>query len=60
MGYMDANGDAEGNYTLIGLEDGDGTLGKAIGLYPVGTLYRKQHNDSVLPVCIYLFFKPKV
>lgn len=49
MAYMDANGDAEGNYTLIG-RLADPAAPGGWGLYPVGTLTRKKHNDSALPV----------
>ncbi|XP_077283133.1 guanylate cyclase 32E [Arctopsyche grandis] len=45
MAYMDDNGDAEGNYTLIGLMKSSDSF----GLFPMGTLTRKQHNDSALP-----------
>lgn len=50
MVYMDENGDAEGNYTLIArkpLKDNP----KEYGLFPVGvfTLHR---TDSKLPVSI--------
>lgn len=48
---MDNNGDAEGNYTLIGLMEDAKTPG-ILGLFPVGMLTRKQHNDSALPVNI--------
>lgn len=48
---MDENGDAEGNYTLIGLME-DAKSPGIRGLFPMGTLTRKQHNDSALPVNI--------
>lgn len=45
MGYMDSNGDAEGNYTLLGRKTGpDGKL----GLYPVG-VFTYGHQSTSLP-----------
>lgn len=55
---MDDNGDAEGNYTLIGLMEGSKSS-DSFGLFPMGTLTRKQHNDSALPVRNILFYMAK-
>jgi len=60
---MDENGDAEGNYTLIAL---DNRPVKGYGLYPIGYFIGKE-QDTNLPVSklqiiiaiFYLLFKTK-
>lgn len=57
MVYMDSNGDAEGNYTLIARNRSrsilDGEIGRvgAFGLYPVGDILMA-HNSSQIPVSL--------
>lgn len=46
MVYMDENGDAEGNYTLIALDDRPAT---GYGLYPIGYFVGKEEGTN-LPV----------
>lgn len=48
MVYMDENGDAEGNYTLLARKP-HRTVPRHFGLYPVG-LFMRQQNLSKLPV----------
>lgn len=48
MVYMDENGDAEGNYTLIAL---DNKTGKDYGLYPIGYFVGKEKGSN-LPVSV--------
>lgn len=48
MVYMDENGDAEGNYTLIALDD---SADKTPGLYPIAHFVGKEENTN-LPVNI--------
>ena len=43
MVYMDENGDAEGNYTLVALKGQN-------GLFPVGSFQLNDSNYSSLPV----------
>lgn len=49
--YMDANGDTQGNYTLIGrqLYESSNPEHLDIGLYPVG-IFHIPHNHSTIPV----------
>ncbi|KAG5346626.1 GCY3E cyclase, partial [Acromyrmex charruanus] len=44
MVYMDENGDAEGNYTLIAL---DNRPVKGYGLYPIGYFIRKEQGTNL-------------
>lgn len=53
MVYMDENGDAEGNYTLIALDD---RPTRGYGLYPIGYFVGKEQGTN-LPVRK-LFFLP--
>lgn len=46
MVYMDENGDAEGNYTLIALDD---QLTRGYGLYPIAYFVGKETSTN-LPV----------
>ncbi|XP_071034347.1 guanylate cyclase 32E isoform X3 [Parasteatoda tepidariorum] len=48
MVYMDENGDAEGNYTLIARKHAPGING-GYGLYPVG-VFQLHENRSAVPV----------
>lgn len=48
MVYMDDNGDAEGNYTLIARKPVPGVRGE-YGLYPVG-VFQLHENRSAVPV----------
>ncbi|CAL1291491.1 unnamed protein product [Larinioides sclopetarius] len=48
MVYMDENGDAEGNYTLIARKSVPGVNGE-YGLYPVG-VFQLHENRSAVPV----------
>ncbi|GBM93805.1 Guanylate cyclase 32E, partial [Araneus ventricosus] len=48
MVYMDENGDAEGNYTLIARKPVPGVNGE-YGLYPVG-VFQLHENRSAVPV----------
>lgn len=51
MVYMDKNGDAEANYTLIALENNPD---KGHGLYPIGHFVGKEEITN-LPVSFLLF-----
>lgn len=46
---MDANGDTQGNYTLIGLQPYD--VKQEYGLYPVGVFHIPE-NHTTIPVRI--------
>lgn len=48
---MDANGDTQGNYTLIGRQPYDENGSHEHGLYPVGVFHIPQ-NHSTIPVSI--------
>lgn len=48
MVYMDENGDAEGNYTLIAL---DNQTNKGYGLYPIAYFVGKEEGSN-LPVSV--------
>ncbi|GFY70260.1 guanylate cyclase 32E, partial [Trichonephila inaurata madagascariensis] len=52
MVYMDENGDAEGNYTLIARKPVPGVSGE-YGLYPVG-VFQLHENRSAVPVLQFL------
>ncbi|GFS74310.1 guanylate cyclase 32E [Trichonephila clavipes] len=52
MVYMDENGDAEGNYTLIARKPVPGVNGE-YGLYPVG-VFQLHENRSAVPVLQFL------
>ncbi|GIY64839.1 guanylate cyclase 32E [Caerostris extrusa] len=52
MVYMDENGDAEGNYTLIARKPVPGVNGE-YGLYPVG-VFQLNENRSTVPVLQFL------
>lgn len=47
--YIDANGDSEGNYTVISLQDVDDDLGVSWQMKPVGYFYYSSQS-SVIPV----------
>lgn len=49
MGYMDENGDAEGNYTLLARKPNENVPEK-YGLYPVGLFIRDKDKNDRLPV----------
>lgn len=49
MGYMDSNGDAEGNYTLLARQE---PAPGNFGLYPVGGFSYRHLSDN-LPVSAY-------
>lgn len=49
---MDANGDTQGNYTLIGRQPYDENGSHEHGLYPVGVFHIPQ-NHSTIPVSIH-------
>ena len=49
--YMDANGDTQGNYTLIGRQPYESTNHED-GLYPVG-VFHIPRNHSTIPVSEY-------
>lgn len=51
MVYMDENGDAEGNYTLIALDD---RPTKGYGLYPIAYFVGKEQSTN-LPVSAFTF-----
>lgn len=44
--YMDENGDAEGNYTLIARKMTPGSLGK-YGLYPIAVFQLPENRTSI-------------
>lgn len=48
--YMDANGDTQGNYTLIGRQPYESTNHED-GLYPVG-VFHIPRNHSTIPVSL--------
>lgn len=48
MVYIDENGDAEGNYTLLARKPHH-AIPESYGLYPVG-VFTRQQNTSKLPV----------
>lgn len=54
MVYMDENGDAEGNYTLIARKLLP-QLTDEYGLFPVG-IFTLRSNNSKLPVSFFFFF----
>lgn len=49
MVYMDENGDAEGNYTLIARKKIEGSK-EVYGLFPVGLFFPQRQNGTKLPV----------
>lgn len=56
--YIDENGDAGGNYTILGIKsmNNDKTNHSAYGMFPYGTfITRTNHNESIgsnsIPVC---------
>ena len=49
MVYMDENGDAEGNYTLIARKPVPGSSPGDYGLFPVG-VFQLHENRSQMPV----------
>jgi len=51
---MDANGDTQGNYTLIGRQPYDENGSHEHGLYPVGVFHIPQ-NHSTIPVSIHIY-----
>lgn len=53
MVYMDENGDAEGNYTLIARKAAHNKDEQEFGLFPVG-VFSLHRTDSRLPVSKYL------
>lgn len=52
MVYIDENGDAEGNYTLLARKPHH-EIPQSYGLYPVG-LFTREKNNSRLPVRLYI------
>lgn len=53
--YIDENGDAAGNYTILALKNDhrqDSNLSMAYGLYPIGTFGLPDSNQ--IPVSIFL------
>lgn len=56
MVYMDENGDAEGNYTLIARQHVPGSLPGDYGLFPVG-VFQLHENRSAMPVCIFFLIE---
>lgn len=45
--YMDSNGDAEGNYTLIAMQDDYNYPGKKLTMQPVGHFIYNATNTAV-------------
>lgn len=51
--YIDENGDAAGNYTILSIKGVKDNASIVYGLYPVGTFSAPNRNQ--IPVCINIF-----